>query len=348
MVPARLDATFEAQGSLRSSVPLAWLIVVGAATMLNACESGPAEPEPIPSVDRPLLFADGIDAFVAADTGGATLNLTANEDMRVAAAEWSPIGTHIAYFARPDTQGGRYQLHVMAGDASGSIQVSDVQQAARQWVAWSPDGGRIAFGAGTDLFVVPRDGSEGQRELTPGEQTGLNPDWSPDGAWIVYQGQDEGGVAGIYRIRPDGSDRTLLIDLGWDSERRPRYSPEGDSIVFERDEALHLIGADGGDPRQLTFGESDRYARWSPDGTTIAYVTDGGAHWAIGLVDVATSTFLGQIGHPSFDAEYPVWSPDGTRVAFQQMFSISVADAVDGGAWESIARGAFVSWHPGG
>ena len=56
--------------------------------------------------------------------------------------------------------------------------------------AWSPDGGRLAFGAGrtaepADIWVVNVNGT-GLRQLTADPEADQQPTWSPDGAWIAW------------------------------------------------------------------------------------------------------------------------------------------------------------------
>jgi Tol biopolymer transport system component len=51
--------------------------------------------------------------------------------------------------------------------------------------SWSPDGKRIVFDDGRDLYVLRVDGS-GVRRLTKTGAGATDPAWSPDGAQIAY------------------------------------------------------------------------------------------------------------------------------------------------------------------
>jgi Tol biopolymer transport system component len=73
------------------------------------------------------------------------------------------------------------------------------------------------------------------------------PVWSPDGEWIAFMGLD-----GLYKIRPDGSDRTQLFSLlpFFDAMLSSgAWTPDGDWIVAPVELAgvasLHAFRADG-------------------------------------------------------------------------------------------------------
>ena len=81
-------------------------------------------------------------------------------------------------------------------------------------------------------------------DVSVSEKTGAHdPSWSADGKWILYSETDgaPGGRWRIRRMRPDGSDNTVVIDsvpgnrLGGQTSPRPVLSPEGTTkAVFRR------------------------------------------------------------------------------------------------------------------
>ena len=71
-----------------------------------------------------------------------------------------------------------------------------------------------------------------------------------------------------------GNASRLTNDEG--TEGSPRWSPDGQKIVFDSDRAgnadVYVMNADGGSVRVLTSGpEGELMADWSPDGTKIVY-----------------------------------------------------------------------------
>jgi PKD repeat protein len=63
-------------------------------------------------------------------------------------------------------------------------------------LAWSPDGSRLAFTNGADVFVVPAAGGS-PVNLTNDAQGYYSPGWSPDGSHLVFGGTATVGYSGI-------------------------------------------------------------------------------------------------------------------------------------------------------
>jgi TolB protein len=137
---------------------------------------------------------------------------------------WSPDGTQIAFMHQTfDRAGGNYEIFVMNADGTGIRQLTD-NPADDGWPAWSADGTQIAFSSIRDdcafsqaedcestgdvgefhsLYVMNADGTD-VRRIT--EVFGQFAVWSPDGRYIAFTP----APGGIYVMRPDGSDLTLI------------------------------------------------------------------------------------------------------------------------------------------
>jgi TolB protein len=180
-------------------------------------------------------------------------------------------------------------LHVMNADGSGQRKLTPnpaVDNGVHPAGSWSPDGRKIAFGRQPNnrqrcrrslacgIWLMNPDGS-GQRSLTPaGWYKTSDPDWSPDGSKIAFDGTHRWrGPAsttpsGVFVVNADGSERRRLTQGGGS----PAWSPDGRKIAFERDGEIYVMKADGSERRRLTQDGGD--IAWSPDGKMIAFERD--------------------------------------------------------------------------
>ena len=88
--------------------------------------------------------------------------------------------------------------------------------------AWSPDGSRIVYFAGSEGDPISVAGPLGADPTvilkdTPGAHN-HNPVWSPDGTWIYFvHGRDIALGMDVWRVRPDGSRRERVTRLDTDA-----------------------------------------------------------------------------------------------------------------------------------
>jgi Tol biopolymer transport system component len=111
------------------------------------------------------------------------------------------------------------------------------------------------------------------------------PQFSPDGKHIVFQSTRTGSYE-IWRCDPDGSNLVQLTHFAGPLTGTPRWSPDSRQITFDTRPAGHshvfVINAEGGQPRQLTFGDSENgVASWSADGKTIYFASSRGGTWEV-------------------------------------------------------------------
>lgn len=116
------------------------------------------------------------------------------------------------------------------------------------------------------------------------------PAWFPDGR-LMMTGN------GLYVTTVHGKPKRL--DSGWlgTGVNNPDISPNGELIVFEWNERLWVMDAEGREHKELVSGPDQyRFPTWSPDGHFVAFIATGGATHsevdrAIQLIDIRKGEF---------------------------------------------------------
>jgi len=111
--------------------------------------------------------------------------------------------------------------------------------------------------------------ADGTGRFTLSFSGAANPDWSPDNSTLVFQS----GISLWTYNRLTQTSRQLTFGV---IDSRPRYSPDGSKIVFERisDSALqiYVMNSDGTNQTRLSKNSGwDTAPAWSPDGTKILF-----------------------------------------------------------------------------
>lgn len=173
---------------------------------------------------------------------------------------WSPDGKRIAFLHDGHT------LAIMAADGSGRHDVAP-SLAVNPHMGWSPDGTKLAVGAGNPsrLAIVDlRAGTFSYVGSTGVQQD--NPAWSPDGRELVYF---QAGANGLVVANPDGSaarQLTTCFHPVCSRDLEPTWSADGATIAFTRfapgsatdgAEQIWRVPAAGGDPVQVTSGAEE-------------------------------------------------------------------------------------------
>ena len=113
--------------------------------------------------------------------------------------------------------------------------------------AWSPDGHKLAYVRGGQVYVANGDGS-GEAAVGPGRY----PSWSPDGGALAVSRTDGLGILQIYVLRlADGGATQLTFGTG--SALLPAWSPDGTAIVFDTQSALYAVSPQGGASRAISL-----------------------------------------------------------------------------------------------
>jgi len=211
--------------------------------------------------------------------------------------DWTPDSNSIVFWAggklrRVDRDGGGAaeipfrvsDTRVVIDPPRPAIEVAPASFTTRmpRFATVSPDGGRVVYETLGRLYV--RDLSGGAPRLLTAQDGDFQlwPDWSRDGRTIAFVSWNDQRLGEIRTVSADGSNlRTITREPG--HYRRPRFSPDGATIVYE------LAGGGG-----LTSNQ------WSGNTGVFRIPTAGGA----------PSRILGDGGNPHFGA-------DGSRVFLQ-------------------------------
>jgi Tol biopolymer transport system component/DNA-binding winged helix-turn-helix (wHTH) protein len=144
---------------------------------------------------------------------------------------------------------------------------------------------------------------------------------SPDGRMVAFL-MDATGVPQVW-IKSIASGSPVQITFGEVAAGRPRWSPRGDQILFERrDRGIWSVPPLGGEARQII--ETGHSPNFSHDGSTIVFeigrTNPNPIRWSLWLANADGSNRRQVQGTPDkqnwAEPAYPALSPDGQWIAF--------------------------------
>ena len=227
----------------------------------------------------------------------STLDYTPYTDLKIqpltSQAGWefgpalSPDGQSVA-FTWADRLDGIRNIYVRKLSQDDPVKLTNMSEGLAGYLAWSPDGKRIAFKHSGSAETGLR-GSISSVSISDGKQQKLldlknanlssGLDWSPDGNELAFS---EAWPAGTQRLA------LYLLDLRTGKTQRltsppqndwgdwdPRFSPDGSTLAFKRVSGfwvddLYLVSRGGDPPRRLTrTGRGIWGHAWMPDGRSL-------------------------------------------------------------------------------
>jgi Tol biopolymer transport system component len=319
---------------------------------LAACKKDHQQPGPDLSVDPTLLdntpaevvfISRRIDnsadwQLYGMNMDGTNQRLLSDRIVQCAPVTASNDGQKITFNTY---ENNRQQLYVL-DKATGTRKLLATNDEYISNAVWSPDNSKLLFTKAINvntgafgIFTVDSDGSN-EKEIKAGISAG-QAQWFPDGQSIGFIGV-ENGVAGVYAMRLDGSEKKRLTPAG-QRFGSFRISPTGEQIVLIGNDQggsqqLFLMNAKGGATRQVTTSVSPRQwpgnprdgnnsPAWSPDGSKIAYVS-----WANETPDIFIMDANGKndkrLTSGAIRDESPQWSRDGKYIYFNSNRDMSL------------------------
>jgi Ca2+-binding RTX toxin-like protein len=167
--------------------------------------------------------------------------------------------------------------------------------------SWSPDGTKLAFVKGGDLYTSNADGTS-QTLLVSGA---TQPSWGKNGTIAYILTSDKH----VYS-RTSGGTQTAITTGSTTTEADPAYSPDGTTLAYASKAGTgnYDIYVTGTATPVVATGANDLSPSWSPDGTKLVF-TSGDKIETV-LLSNGTITDLNVSGVD------PSWSPDGSQIVY--------------------------------
>lgn len=213
----------------------------------------------------------------------------------------NPLWGKIVFYSKVN---GISEVYTMDSDGSNQIQLT-FNDVSDSFGTWSPNGQQIVFQTERDgnweIYTMDANGSN-LRNLTRHPKNDNFPDWSPDGSQIVFNSFRDGAV-NVHVMDADGSNVRQLTHMRiehWELAAKPRWSPDGQWILFEGDifeanliqgRQIYAMRPDGTKRWQVSepIPHADMFlGDWSPDGKHVLYKASIGGKEPPHLAIIAT------------------------------------------------------------
>jgi TolB protein len=323
------------QQTTRVRFPIGWILVIAA---VGLCVMIPASP---------LNFTFIGAATRELPTPPPTLTLPP-----------PPTKEHIGRIIFTCTRGEYNQLCLINADGSGYQQLTSLE-ANNYYPVYSPLGGSIVYasnqeGGAFDLFLFIFEGSKLTR-LTNFIGNVVSPTFSPDGKKILFANRAGEGPTSLWTVENTGENANILY-AGPNTIVATDWSPDGSTIAFAMavngpdDYEIFLMGADGSNVRQLTYGLPGIGGSldWSPDGKQLLIYAGPQGDRNIFLINVAAET-AAQLTNGGNNAASS-FSPDGQWIAFNSLRNNGQADIFimrpDGTDVRQVTDNPEPDWQP--
>ncbi|HEV7643630.1 MAG TPA: S9 family peptidase [Pyrinomonadaceae bacterium] len=253
---------------------------------------------------------------------------------RVSDPQVSPDGQWVAYTVGDlNWDGNRYVNQVYVARIGGGTpqQVTKTDKGAASQPRWSPDGKRIAYVTGGQLWTMKPDGSDTVQITTLSSGAG-QPVWSPDSHWLLFSsdvypecsGDDacnkrKDDAADANKMKAHTTDRLLFRHwTGWTDVKRTHVFV----VAAEKNSRAREVTTGDWDAPPYGAASGSDYA-FSPDGREIAYLRNPDKVEAISTnSDIYVVPTAGgearniTVSNKGYEFS-PVYTPDGKYIIYR-------------------------------
>ncbi|WP_379552234.1 amidohydrolase family protein [Qipengyuania sp. DGS5-3] len=208
-----------------------------------------------------------------------------------------------------------------------------------KYAALSPNGRQVVFESLGKLYVKNTSGGAARRLTSGGDAVEAWPAWSRDGRQIAFVRWTDAGLGEIVVAGANGRNaRVITTEPGHYAQ--PQFSPDGNTIVFEKrwggyltsrdyseNPGVYRVSSSGGTPALVTRGNSTPQFGAENDRIFMLGVNDG-------KLQLLSSDFNGEAIRVHAQGELANdfrISPDGRHVAFRQNYEVFAMPVLPGG-----------------
>jgi Tol biopolymer transport system component/DNA-binding winged helix-turn-helix (wHTH) protein len=234
----------------------------------------------------------------------------------------SPNRTELLVASQASDLGGEWPLWVVPVNGGPSRRVGGI---LCHGAAWAPDGKKIVYAYGSELYLVESDGTAARKLVTVANRP-YSPRWSPDGSRLRFAIQDPKTFStSLWEVSADGGNLHPFLP-GWNAPASlccGNWTADGKYFVFQSSidwrtniwAIRELAGSQSkSEPTLLTNGPMDFwYPAPSPDSRRI-YVVGVKRRGELARYDAKTQRFESYL--PNVSAEHLDFSRDGEWMAY--------------------------------
>ena len=310
--------------------PLTFAVLV----VTFACAAGSAEAT-FPGSNGPILFR--ADDF---ETGLAGPLMRANPD----GSDVTEINRRPAYFSDWRADGERIAIDVIERDLDTHIALLDPDGSNFEFItsgrgvhdspSWSPTGQRLVFNHSfsrlddpkfqTRLWTVRANGTHEQPLPMSDRGFDVEPRFSPDGRWIVFNRLRLPNFdLAVFIVSTRGDHRVRRLTPWQINSEHPTWSPDGRWILFDNSPngTIQVMRPNGEDRRTIvpaSDGFGGHKPMFSPDGEQILFMCENQGtlrrpprdyNQDLCVMDADGDNIVNITTTPRAQENYPAWGP---------------------------------------